>query len=106
MPTTVFPIAVANDDWFASADAAFYPPFPGGSFSAINASFLTAQKSLGAGYTIGHAFMRWDTSSMGSTAVVSAASRDIYPQSRSDIDGLNLLGDWYVFSIPPVVGDM
>lgn len=97
-PTTTFEPSAGADDGSLRNTGASYP----GSCDIVDttgASILN-QKQTGGEFSNG--MLRWDTSSIPDTAVVTAATFDPYVTSKVDTNGRDLVGEWYATANWPI----
>lgn len=97
MTVSTFPIAAGADDGWRYRSDANYATLSTGSPSSNSgdASSNPLYATRETGYYITVALMRWDTSAIPDTDIISAASLEIYPVVISNPDSLSLIGDWY-----------
>lgn len=106
MPTDTFPISPSTNDGTAFWSRATYPPTtstttfgdePGDTLFVTNGFFSP-------NYIIEETFLRFDTSTISSSATITAANLLLYALSK--VDGANnkdLVGDYYDFGGEPVI---
>lgn len=97
MAVDTFAIATGADDgWWYRSDAAYATVSAGsGSSNTGDSSSNPLYATRETGYYITVACVRWDTSSLPDTNIVSAATLDIHVAAVGTADGLSLIGEWY-----------
>jgi hypothetical protein len=101
MPTTTFAISSAANDGSGYYESTSWPP-NGGTWTADDGTSLWVSKTrVGNIYYNDVAFLRFDTSSLGSGATVTGATLALYVISRSTSQSASLLADYYDFGGEP-----
>lgn len=97
MPTTdPFPIANDTDDQFIQRTDN-YPPT--GTITRDSTGSITfVARDLSGVYVVSCGLLRFDTSSLPDTAVISAASLQLYATSKVDTNSLSLVAGWYAWN--------
>lgn len=101
MPTAAFTVTAANDDYIA-ARSDTYPPTLSDTISRAPADSYCfparSKEGVSPIYRIQCALMKWDTSSLPDTAVVTGATLRFSNEfAADDGDARNITGDWYVW---------
>lgn len=107
MPTDTISVAVDNDDGSGYMQKASWPP-SAGTWADTTSGNIWVSKVFGASvYTQDLAFVRFDTSTIADTAVISAATLQLYMVSRTQgsagANNYSLVGDYYDFGGEPTV---
>jgi hypothetical protein len=101
MPTTTFAISSDVNDGSGYYTSNSWPA-NGGTWSADDDTSLYVSKAKsGSTYYNDVAFLRFDTSSLGSGATVNSATLDLYVLSKNNDDNASLLADYYDFGGEP-----
>jgi hypothetical protein len=105
MPTDTFSIAGTNDDGTGYYEDASWPPDGGSWNDGESGNRIFAFKGLDGNYFAQVGCMRWDTSSIGTGQVVTAASLFLHCGDRTDgANDYDLVADYYDFGGEPTVG--
>lgn len=102
MPTTTFSITADADDGSGYWEDTAWPP-TGGTFNTDDGASMFATRWVSATYVSEVAVMRFDTSSLTSGAVVSAATLKLYCEAAINANGYSVEGDYYDFGGEPTV---
>lgn len=99
MPTDTFSIAATADDKEVrrvSSGANEYPP--AGTITHISAAAgIEVARTGGGTYTTRNICLKWNTSSLPDTALISAALLRVQIVAKSSDDSRSITCDWYVF---------
>lgn len=108
MPTATFALASQSDMAFLSLEGASYPPSTFIDYTSSNIGGTQAGRNVVAGpsYEIRNTLLRFDTSSLPDTAVISGASLWAITTGLRAQDSRNLTADFYTWSNPVSSSDI
>lgn len=100
MPTSTFNIAASGDDAYVDkTGSATYPPTTSLTRSSVADSLfvIRAKSVIASTYELANTLLKFDTSSLPDTAIVTSATLRMYLTAKSGTDGLSMVGEWYIW---------
>ncbi len=94
--TTTFSITAGANDGAINHAGSVYPPGLGAGLNPTNSTMTTTKDLVTGTYTVNVGVMRWDTSSLDSSAIITGVDLIVDVTALSNSDNRNLVCEWMV----------